>query len=309
MLLIILLYALFATSFPISKMLLQYVSPLLLTGIRMLTAGVILLAYQYFNPKAHFYFRKKDIWLYLQVIFFGGYLTYILRFWGLNHLSASKTCFLFNLAPFLSSYYSYLFFNEKLTKKQWYGLGIGFFGLIPLLLTTSPEEAAAGGWWYISLPDLSIIGAVAAHSYSWILVRKLLMHRKYSPMMVNGIAMTCGGLLALVSSWLFEAPQTISHISHFAAWLAVVILISNIICHNLYGYLLTQHSATFLSFAGFIGPLFTAFYSWLLLGEVITWHFYVSAILVFIGLVLFYKDEIKKRDPLIPDTQFDQDAV
>jgi drug/metabolite transporter (DMT)-like permease len=61
----------------------------------------------------------------------------------------------------------------------------------------------------------------------------------------------------------------------------------------LYGYLLKKYTATFLAFAGFLGPLFSAFYGWLFLSEVITWHFYLSAVLVFAGLYMFYKHELE----------------
>ena len=49
MILIIIMYALFAASFSMGKLLLNHTSPIFLTGIRMLIAGPILLAYQFFS--------------------------------------------------------------------------------------------------------------------------------------------------------------------------------------------------------------------------------------------------------------------
>ena len=46
--LIILMYALFASSFTMGKILVSYGPPIFLTGIRMFIAGSILLIYQYF---------------------------------------------------------------------------------------------------------------------------------------------------------------------------------------------------------------------------------------------------------------------
>jgi len=305
MLLIILLYALFAGSFTLSKAILNYTTPTFLVGIRMLIAGTILLSYQYFHPQQQFQFKRKHLWYYAQITLFGIYFTYILRFWGLKYMPSSKASFLYNLSPFLSSYYSYLFFKEKITRKQWLGLAIGFIGLIPMLISTSPSEQAIGEWGYLSWPELAVILAVALHSYSWIIVRKLVREKSYSPMMINGISMASGGLLALFTSFVVEdTMRPVSNLGTFVVLLGLIILISNIICHNLYGFLLKKYSATFLSFAGFMSPLFTALYGWLFLHETITWHFYLAAVIVFIGLLLFYQDEFKEQDEFPPDSAF-----
>jgi len=293
--LIILLYALFASSFSMGKILLQYTTPIFLVGSRMFAGGLILLAYQYLSPKQNFYFKKKHIWLFVQIVLFGVYFNYILRFWALNSMSSTKTCFLYNLAPFMSYIYSYFFFKEKMTKGKFAGLAIGFIGLIPILLTTSSTEQILGEISFISLPEFAVIVSVALHAYSWVVMRKLVRDKNYSPTLVNGLTMTAGGLLALLTSFFTGGIFPVTNIVPFTGLLTMVILISNIICFNLYGSLLRKYSATFLSFAGFLGPLFAALYGWALLGETITWHFYASSILVFIGLFLFYREEIKEE--------------
>ncbi len=295
MTLIILLYALFASSFSAGKLLLCYTTPIFLAGIRMFIAGIILLAYQYFAPFEYFKFRKKHIWYYAQITIYGIYIAYILRFWALNYLTSSKTCFLFNLMPFFSSYYSYLVFREKITQKQWIGLAIGCLGFIPILISTSPTEMKLGELFFISLPELAIIVAVAAQSYSWVIMRKLVKDKSYSPMMVNGITMACGGFLALITSFFTDGFFPVTNVAAFSGWLTFVIIVSNIICYNLYGFLLKKYTATFLSFAGFLAPIFAALYGWGLLGEKITWHFYVSGIIVLFGLILFYKEELDQQ--------------
>jgi len=296
MLLIIMLYALWAGSVTASKELLLYTSPMFLTGIRMFLAGLLLLGYQYFHPAKLFRFQWKHLRLYAQIIFFGIFITYNLRFWALSSVSAAKTMFLYNLSPFFSSLYSYFLFNEILTRKQWLGLLVGCVGFIPILMTSSTGEASLGEFFFISWQEAAIMLSVAMHSYSWIIMRKLVKDKNYSPMMVNGICMSAGGLLALVTSFYFDGTFfPVTNVLRFTGLLSFIIIISNIICHNLYGYLLRKYTATFLAFAGFLGPPFAAFYGWFLKNEVVTWHFYVSCIIVFAGLYLFYKDELKKN--------------
>lgn len=295
MILITILYALFGGSFTMGKVLLNYTTPFFLTGSRFFISGIILLAYQYFYAHKQFRFKKKHLWLYAQIIFFGIYITYLLRFWALQEMPSAKTCFLYNLSPFISSLYSYIFFNERMSGKQWLGLGIGCIGLLPILLTTSPAEQLVGEVSFLSFAEIAVILSVATHSYGWIVMRKLVRDKSYAPAMVNGLSMTVAGILALISSFLVEGFQLVSDPVPFAGGLAFVIITSNIICYNLYGHLLRTYTATFLSFAGFLGPLFAALYGWFFLGETITWHFYLSSIIVFIGLYLFYQDELQNH--------------
>jgi drug/metabolite transporter (DMT)-like permease len=295
MILIIILYALFASSFLIGKILLNYyTTPIFLAGSRMVIAGSILLLYQYVYARSQFRVKRKHLWLFLQIIFFGMYINYILRFSALRTLSASKTAFLYNLSPFMTALYSYLFFHERLTHKQWIGLVIGFVGLLPILISSSPLEQISGELFYLSYAELAVIISVACHSYSWIVMRKLIRHKNYSPIMVNGLAMLAGGMGSLFTAWPIEGLFPVTQFKPFIGWLVITILISNIFCHNLYGYLLKTYSITFLSFAGFMCPLFTALYGWIFLAEQVTWHFYLSTIIVFTGLYIFYQDELGK---------------
>jgi drug/metabolite transporter (DMT)-like permease len=295
MILIVMLYALWASSVTASKILIQYSSPIFLTGIRMFGAGILLLCYQYFFAQRTFEFKQIHLKSYAQIIFFGIYATYILRFWALESVSATKAMFLFNLSPFFSLLYSYFFFDEKLSRTQWAGLLLGFVGLIPVLLTTSKGERALGEFSFLSWQECAIIVSVAMHSYSWIVMKQLVRDRTNSPMVINGICMSIGGLMALLTSLCVEGWAPVTNVASFFGVLAFVIIISNIICHNLYCYLLREYSATLVSFGGFLGPPFGALYGWLLFGESITWHFYVTSCIVGLGLYLFYKDEWDKN--------------
>ena len=291
------MYALFASSFTMGKLALNYTTPIFMTGMRFTIAGVILLAYQYWAPHEQFKFRKKHIWLYTQMVILGVFVTYTLRFWALNYMPSSKLCFMYNLSPFLASLYSYFFFDERMTPARWAGLAIGFVGLTPILLSHTPDEAAFGQFGYISWPELAALVSIATHSYSWVLMRKFVKFKNYAPMMINGLSFFCGGLLAIITSYFVEGFAPVSDWQQFTGWLMGVVIISNVICYNMYGFLLKKYSATFLSFAGFLGPLFAALYGWALLGERITWHFYLSSVIVFVGLYIFYRDEMKTLDP------------
>ena len=70
MMLILILYMLFASTFTIGKAVLDYTSPIFFIGIRMVSAGVLLLSYQYFFNKKNWRLSAEDLMLFGQLILF-----------------------------------------------------------------------------------------------------------------------------------------------------------------------------------------------------------------------------------------------
>ena len=201
--------------------------------------------------------------------------------------------FLFNVAPFVAALFSYFALKERLSRKQWLGLCIGFVGIIPIMLTSSDAEFALGEFFYLSTPELAILLAVCINAYAMIVSRSLIKEHKQSVLLSNGVRTLGAGIIALMTLPFVETSYTITNPLEFTGLLALVILLSNVICHNFHLYLYRYYSVTFLSFTDFISPLFTALYSWLFLHEIITWHYFASVAIVFMGLYLFYSDELK----------------
>ncbi len=314
MFLLVILYMLFASTFTIGKAALAYTTPILFIGIRMLVGGLILLAYQYFFKKSEWRFDIKDLGLLSQVSFFQYYAAFVLEFLSLQYVTSSKACLFFNFSPFITATISFFLLGEYLSRKKILGLFVGFLGLMPILLAHAPGEELTGTISWLSLPELMLLGAVFSASYGWIVLKKT-QQRGYRTIMINGLTMTAAGITALLTSIFVEGSPTImppancysktlpwlcellgpygAGIALFVVYALVLIFISNIVCFNLYGYLLSIYSATFVSFAGFITPLFAALFGWMLLGEEIGWAFIVSLIIVFWGLLLFFQEELK----------------
>jgi drug/metabolite transporter (DMT)-like permease len=307
MFLIFLLYALFGSSFVLGKMALTCTTPFFLTGIRMTAGGLILLTYLYTYSRKELRFNWSHISWFAQMTFFGIYITYALRFWALGYMPAAKTNFIYNLSPFISALFSFTVLHEKLSSKKLIGLAIGLLGIIPILISSSGSEQTLGEFAFLSWPEIAAMISVATHTYSWIIMRKLVKEYNYSPMTVNGICMTSAGILGFFTSLYIDGPMPIKEgtFTYFFSVLTLVIIISNIICCNLYGWLLKKYTATFLSFAGFLSPIFTALYGWLLIGETVTWHFYLSCAIVFSGLYLFYQEELQDTSIIYSDIDID----
>jgi drug/metabolite transporter (DMT)-like permease len=302
MYLVILLYALFAAVFTIGKAGLEFAQPFFLVGSRMLLAGLLMLAYQIlFRRKSFFAFfasNKSTLWKVVRLALFNIYLTNVFEFWGLKYLTSYKTCFIYSLSPFFSALFSYFFMSEKMSMRKWVGLIVGSVGFLPILLNETSSEELTGQLFFFSWAEIAVMAAALSAVYGWILLKQLVKENECSPFMVNGLSMTIGGVFALIHSLLVEDwnPIPVNQMQPFLECTFALILISNLICYNLYGFLLRRFSATFISFAGFITPLFSAFFGWYYLSELITWPFYLSALIVFLGLFTFYQEELKQEE-------------
>jgi len=317
MILLIILYMLFASTFTIGKAALAYTTPMLLISMRMLAGGTLLLGYFYFFHRNSIRFNRKDTDLLLRIAFFQYFAAFILEFIALQWMSSGKASLLWNFSPFITAVISYIVLGEKISAKKTTGLMIGFLGLLPIVYAAAPEEDIVGNLLHISLPELLVLTAVACAGYGWILFGKA-QKAGYNTIFINGSTMLLAGIGALFSSFLFEGyPHIIpptsclsrdipslcalfgiygASIALFFFYALALTVISNIICFNLYGYLLRSYSVTFMSFAGFMTPLFAAVYGRIFLNEQVGPSFVYSFLIVLVGLLIFFQEELKNTE-------------
>lgn len=296
MFLVVLLYAVLASTFTIAKIALEYAKPFFLIGFRMITAGTLMLSFIYFFQKHKFKIKNNDWILFIKVSLFHIYLAFIPEFWALQYLSSSKTNLIYSATPFIAALLAYIILREKLSLKKTVGMLIGIAGLIPVFLTQTDIREAGMELFSISLPEIVLLGAVASAAYAWFVVKKLL-DKGYSLLMINGIAMFFGGIGALLTSFIVEGTSTspVFDFWPFLGWTSLLILVANIVVYNFYGFMLKKYSVTFVTSAGFLCPVFGGFYGYFFLSENITWHYFVSLAFIFLGLYIFYKDELKLK--------------
>jgi drug/metabolite transporter (DMT)-like permease len=231
--------------------------------------------------------------------FLGMYLTNALEFWSLQYLSSAKTCFLYSLSPFFAAFFSYLYFGERMNLRKWVGMGIGFLGIMPVLLLQKGSERSLSAFFCFSWPELAMVGAVLSSVYGWVLLRRLVRdEQSCTSLTANGIGMLIGGLFALTHSALTDSWKGIflsnPHTSSVVQGILFLTLLSNVFCYSLYGWLLKRFTATFLSFAGLMSPLFASFHGWFFLSERPSSVIFFSMGIVAIGLWLIYSAELKQ---------------
>lgn len=294
---VLLLYAFYSMPITLGKAALQYAQPLFLVAARMLISGPLMLAYVYFFDRSKFKVDRAHYGLFAQAIILQIFLAYVLQFWALNHMNSSKNALLFTFAPFLTAIMCYFLYKEKMTIKKMLGLAVGFLGSLPILLTHSVDNAICFSFYCIGLPEIATFLAVALFSYGWIVTGQLSKKYGYPTLMINGVTMLIGGLLVLAASPFMDTwdPLPYTQFWPFIGYTIALIIVGNIISFNWYIALMRKYTATFIAFVGFTEPLYVAVYSYLLLGEVVTWQFFVSLAIVSLGLFIFYQEELRQK--------------
>ncbi len=278
--------------FTVSKWGLAYSAPIFFVAVRMILAGILLLGYLLIRRTKGPGLRAvvKDWFLFAQIILFHIYLTYICDLCALKDIASVESAFIYNLSPFIAAVFSYAWFNEIMTPKKWFGLSLGFGSSLLLLFHAGLQNPLA-----YSVPRLLTLLAVISGAYGWILVRALVK-KGYSPTFINGIGMVGGGAIALFTSWHAEtwAPYPVTDWVPFMQATILIVVLANIIFYNLYGFLLKRYTATFLSFAGFMCPLFAAILGYVFLGEIFSPRLLISFFIACLGLSIFYHEELRQ---------------
>lgn len=295
-LLVIILFALFASIFSLQKISLNYSEPFFLIGFRMAFSGLLLLIYSFYKfniVKIVKSIKVTHIKFFIYLSVFNIYLTNVFEIWGLNNMSSAKACMIYSLSPFITAIVAFFILKELLTKKKIFGLMLGFLGLVPMLFLKTYEEFNVGKVFAFSFSEIALILSVLFSVLGWIFLKKIIT-LGYSFIFANGVSMSIGGIIILFHSFLFgEAwnPFPVLNIKYFLFYTFITCIISNVICYNLFGYLLKYFSTTFMTFSGLMTPFFASFFGWMFLNEIITWHFFLSILLFFLGLIIFYKEE------------------
>lgn len=289
-------YALFASALSVNKLILFSLSTWFFVALRRLSAGIILFTYITITSKSErlkLRYISKDIFTILYISILTMFIPSLLKAYSFQNLVSSKAALLGSLDPFVTAFYAYILWHEKITKNQIMGMLIAFAGVVVLISSTSPAELSAGEWGIVSLPELAMIGSLLISRYGWILARDLLKTDRYTSSEFNSLLMIVSGLYALVGTYLLGICDfcTIPPTAQFAALFTYSVFFGEIAGYTIYGNLLKKYNITLLSLSGLSIPLFVHLYGPILLGEPLSPLFFVALGLVWAGMYIFYRSK------------------
>lgn len=279
-LLILLTTFLMGSSFAVVKFGLPYSSPLLLAALRFTLAGLMMAVFVFILKRPH----PTSIKSWMKVLVIGAFQTAGVMgciFLSLRTITASESSILTFTNPLLVVVLSTIFLKTHYKLYQWIGV---LFGLVGVSITMGAQIDFKIGILY------GILSAVF-----WA-IATLLANKwgiQFDTWVLSAYQMLFGGLLLLLSSFMFEKPFFIlnSHSLLVLLWLSIM---SSIVQFAVWYYLLQKGEPGKTSAFLFLAPFFGVISGWLLLGESLYLSIIVGGIFIIIGIYLVNSNFQKK---------------
>jgi len=270
--------------------------PFFVAGARFFIAGIVLLV-PYISK------HKSSVWNQLPqlmcVPFFKySFCLYTLSAigfsWGIQYVDPVKASFSFVLSPFITALLLYFFYGEKMTMKKKYGLMIGFFAIIPILLDSNHGKVVDVPFHLSMMGYFAFSCAVLSFAYGWILNKELYNTVHLSSTLVTGSGFIFGSSISFIYFFITHGNSMFDmRVTDDFWWLLLLFAILTAVSYNLYSSLLKRYSPTFISFASFLEPAFGLLYASIFLGQSISLLALIALVTLCFGLYIFYQEELR----------------
>ncbi|MFT9597792.1 DMT family transporter [Mesobacillus sp.] len=261
---------LMGSSFTVGKIGLNYVSPLLLVGLRFTIAGLLMavLVRKRIKPEKLADWGRIFIIGLMQTAGVMGCI-----FLSLRTITAGESSILTFTNPLMVVMMGTVFLGIRYRLLQWIGAVVGFIGVFITL----------GFHLQLTVGTLFGLGAAVFWSIGTILIKQ--WGSIFNVWVLTAYQMLFGGIVLLLMGLTLESPMLkITPVSiTVILWLAIM---ASIVQFAIWFFLINQGDPGKTSAFLFLAPFFGVLTGWLLLGEVVEWYVYAGGGLIFTGIFL-----------------------
>jgi drug/metabolite transporter (DMT)-like permease len=257
----------------------EYYRPLAIVFVRLIISTVFLTTYLLLTRK-FMKIRKEDRRFFFMLAMFEPFLYFIGESFGLTYVSATVGSVIISTIPVVATVGAWLFLRERLRLVNYAGILLSFIGIIVFILRKDGSLS-------FNIKGLALLSfaVVSAVGYNLTLSR-LVDH--YTPVYIVNVQNVLGSLFFLPIFLIFDlkpfidAPHSIEslkpiiELSAFASCGAFI----------LYAYAVRNLGITRANVFTNCIPIFTAFFSFLLIGEKLTLQNIAGMGIVVAGLFL-----------------------
>lgn len=269
-----------ASSFVIVKIGLDYMGPLTIAGLRYFIAAVLLLPFVARRGNTNRPWESR-LWVRLFLIGLSAYaIGNGAMFWGLKYIPATTVSFMMSFSPLLILFAGAVWLKEIPTRRQVMGMVVALAGSV-LFFSSGLRVGEPLG---LGIVAVGLIGFL----FFGILGREVAREQKVDTLSLTAIPLAFGGGLLLLVALPLEGLPTFSVIGWgIVLWLAVI--------NTAFAYILYNHSLQVLTALEMnvllsLSPLGTAVLAWLLLDERLSIIQIIGMITAIIGVALVQRE-------------------
>jgi len=285
------IYIIWGSTYLAIRFAIESFPPLMMMGIRSLTAGIILYSLNRFKNKE----KVKAVNI-LPLLTIGAMFFLIghgLIAWAQQFVPSGMTAVLVSGEPLLIIGIEW-FFLKDIRVKLWgiVGLLLGFSGIVYLIVSTTDSSASNTNF---LASALIVVGTL---SWGGGAVYSRVAHVPKSPMLSSGMELIFGGILVLIASFIIGEPSQF-HLSQVTLKsflsLLYLILFGSVIAFSAYIWLLGNTSATRISTHTFVNPIIAVFLGWLFANEQITISLLIASVIIIVSVYLVLYDQYQDK--------------
>lgn len=264
--------------------------PLLFSSVRMMAAGLIVLAY--FGLRNQIPWSDRSYLMFqtglgVLMLGIGNGIGMVALTWldsGIASLISASTPFLIVL------FNNILRAGDPIRLVGWIGISMGMGGIVFLSWDNIQLNGDVGFGWGVFFLMLALVG--------WALGSVISKKRLYPyPIMVAaGFQMLAGGLSSLILSLPFERTEDINLSSELMWSLSYLIVFGSLVAYSSYLYALSKLPATIVSLYAYINPLLALIAGWLFLKERLDYRIGIAAAMILSGVWLINHDLLTRRE-------------
>ncbi len=282
-LMLLLLAAIWGSSFPFLKIVLESYSPILTVAMRLTLSAIAMSVFIYaFKLKIP---TELRVWKHYAVVaIVGNIVPFFLITWGEQYIDAALASVLMGLIPLATLISAhYLTDDEKMSLHKVMGVILGGGGVVVLIGVDALQGFGTHIW-----AQLAVIVAACCYGVSSVYARRSKI-TQYNPLANAAGILICSAVLSMPIALIVDDVSSFTFNARSMSALLILALACTCFAYFLLYNLLAQVGATFTSFNNYLVPVFGMVISVILLGDSISSSTYTALTLIFIGLVLSQK--------------------
>jgi drug/metabolite transporter (DMT)-like permease len=262
--------------------------PITIVFIRLLLS-VVLMTIFLIVTKNYMKIKKADRKFFLMLALFEPFFYFLGESFGLTYVSATVCSVIISTIPVFATIGAWLIFKEKMRAINYAGIITSFIGVLVFILNTNGAISFS-----IKGLGLLFLAVVSAVGYNLTLSRLV---GTYSPVYIVNVQNLIGALLFLPLFLLFDFKHFISTPSTFDMFRPIIELSIFASCGAfiLFAYAVRSMGIIKANVFSNCIPIFTALFSFILMGEKLTAQNIIGMAIVIAGLFMSQMDGRNKR--------------